>query len=451
MIFSRFVLFILLSLFIFNSCSSDNDTAPIENSVPADNSDSGDDSDPTDTSEIILTNATVQEITDISATLISSYSTSSELPVQSIGFCWSTNPSPTIDDNTIEVSIDDTNFSATISNLQPSTTYYVRTFATNSSGIYYSNDGSFETDPSTEGVFEGDLILSNQNDVDAFFDMGYEIVTGDLTIETTSTPIISDLTPLEKLTVVGGRLYISNNANLVDLSGLEQLIEVGSFVVFDNHDLTGISSLSQLNTIGDDLRIIGTAIESLNGLENVTNVPGAFVVKDTQITTLQGIENLTEVGELYIVANSQLQHIDALSSLNSIYNLIQIYDNPSLENLAGLNNLTVLDLTDPSGDGPGYIIISLNPSLTDLQGLENLTEFNGVLTIRDNYSLNSIKQLASLTRLKDFLYINNNTKLEDFCVLTPLFLSGNGPDVFSTVGNAYNPTKQDIIDGNCSF
>ena len=59
------------------------------------------------------------------------------------GFVYSTNPSPTNDDN-VEV-VYGTDISTTIYNLIPNTTYYVRVFITNSLGEFYGNEISFTT------------------------------------------------------------------------------------------------------------------------------------------------------------------------------------------------------------------------------------------------------------------------------------------------------------------
>jgi endonuclease I len=61
------------------------------------------------------------------------------------GFCWSTQASPDTSDVYQLVSNGISPMAYTISDLNPSTTYYVRAFAINSSGISYSDEGSFST------------------------------------------------------------------------------------------------------------------------------------------------------------------------------------------------------------------------------------------------------------------------------------------------------------------
>ncbi|MDP4276770.1 MAG: fibrobacter succinogenes major paralogous domain-containing protein [Bacteroidota bacterium] len=61
------------------------------------------------------------------------------------GVCWNTSPYPTIEnDTTIEV-VGTGPFTSLIKGLSPSTTYYVRAYATNSVGTTYGNEMSFTT------------------------------------------------------------------------------------------------------------------------------------------------------------------------------------------------------------------------------------------------------------------------------------------------------------------
>ncbi len=65
--------------------------------------------------------------------------------IDTVGFCWSENINPTIDNNFMYTTLSINDFNATITNLQPSTTYYLRAFAKNSAGVNYSNNFTFTT------------------------------------------------------------------------------------------------------------------------------------------------------------------------------------------------------------------------------------------------------------------------------------------------------------------
>lgn len=79
--------------------------------------------------------------------------------VSAYGVCWSTNPTPTINDNkTVDGSGDSTFFSQ-INNLTVNTTYYVRAYATNSYGTGYGDTVSFTTAYYIGEVFGGGKII----------------------------------------------------------------------------------------------------------------------------------------------------------------------------------------------------------------------------------------------------------------------------------------------------
>lgn len=100
-----------------------------------------------------LTTAEVTEITQTSALSGGNITDDGGAPVTARGVCWSTNQNPTIDDNKTEDGDGIGNFTSTISDLVPGTTYYVRAYATNSGGTGYGNAVSFIT---LEGVTDID-------------------------------------------------------------------------------------------------------------------------------------------------------------------------------------------------------------------------------------------------------------------------------------------------------
>ena len=61
------------------------------------------------------------------------------------GVCWSTSPSPTVANNTTSDGTGTGPFTSSLTGLSPSTTYYVRAYATNSVGTAYGDQVSFST------------------------------------------------------------------------------------------------------------------------------------------------------------------------------------------------------------------------------------------------------------------------------------------------------------------
>ena len=111
-----------------------------------------------------LTTEAVIDITETTATLngvISVVSINCEVATGEMqGFVYSTNPSPTNDDN-VEV-IYGTNISTNIESLEPNTTYYVRALLTNTIGEFYGNEVDFTTNEENVAIgqiYQGGIIV----------------------------------------------------------------------------------------------------------------------------------------------------------------------------------------------------------------------------------------------------------------------------------------------------
>ncbi|MDB2495345.1 DUF1566 domain-containing protein [Flavobacteriaceae bacterium] len=76
-----------------------------------------------------------------------------EFPIIEQGFVYATSIQPTLNNN--QVNVNGTDVTITINNLEPNTTYYVRTFLTNSLGEFYGNELSFQIQQ--EAVNIGDV------------------------------------------------------------------------------------------------------------------------------------------------------------------------------------------------------------------------------------------------------------------------------------------------------
>jgi len=105
------------------------------------------------TAYITVTAPTAPTITTSNATNISQFSAicggnvtnEGSFPVTARGVCWSTSQNPTTANNTTTDGTGGGVFSSSITGLSPSTTYYVRAYATNSVGTSYGNEISFTT------------------------------------------------------------------------------------------------------------------------------------------------------------------------------------------------------------------------------------------------------------------------------------------------------------------
>jgi len=218
---------------------------------------------------------------------------------------------------------------------------------------------------------------------------------------------IIDLSGLENLVSVTGNFTIEFNDNLTSLSGLENIEELGSLRINSNENLTTISQLSNLEAINESLSISGNpALVNLSGLENcsldgVSNGTGNVylsIVNNDALTSLEGIPNPFEIdGNLNISFNANLVNFDALSNLTRIKSTCNISHNLSLNSLESLNNLTYCE----------NLNIKNNPILQNLQGLNSLDSILYRLDVSDNSGLVDLSGLEELSYLKT-IWIRNN-------------------------------------------
>lgn len=101
------------------------------------------DNNTTDSKPVLTTNP-ISSITNTTATTGGTIVSSSDV-VTSKGVCWSTNHNPTIDNSKTSDGSGLSDYSSTLIGLTANTTYYVRAYATNSSGTGYGNEISFTT------------------------------------------------------------------------------------------------------------------------------------------------------------------------------------------------------------------------------------------------------------------------------------------------------------------
>jgi uncharacterized protein (TIGR02145 family) len=92
-----------------------------------------------------VTTTSVSNITLNSAQGGGNVTAGGDTPVNSRGVCWSTSPGPTLDDSFTTDGSGTGSFISSLTGLNPSTTYYVRAYATNTAGTAYGNEQQFTT------------------------------------------------------------------------------------------------------------------------------------------------------------------------------------------------------------------------------------------------------------------------------------------------------------------
>ena len=99
-----------------------------------------------------VTTASVSNVTCTTAICGGNVTDEGMTPVTARGVCWSTLTNPTINDSLTVDSSGLGNYTSLITGLQPNTHYYVRAYATNSTGTVYGTQRQFTTSPATPTV-----------------------------------------------------------------------------------------------------------------------------------------------------------------------------------------------------------------------------------------------------------------------------------------------------------
>ncbi|WP_108424444.1 IPT/TIG domain-containing protein [Flagellimonas amoyensis] len=150
---------------------------------------------------------------------------------------------------------------------------------------------------SIKKVFEGNVLLSTQEEVDNFGNEGYTDITGWLGIgpeDTIPTDEIENVEKLVHIRNVETGVNILHNSALKNLHGLENLSYSG-FLWFQVSDCASLTSLTELQIVFAD-------IQSL------------IISRNENLEDLEGLNNIgTKVGSLFIIENDNLNNIEALS------------------------------------------------------------------------------------------------------------------------------------------
>ena len=176
------------------------------------------------------------------------------------GFVYSTNNQPNINDNLVTSTEEQIN--VTLTNLNPNTTYYVRSFIASSNGEYYGNEISFTTLPPSSTINYG------INEFEVVFDeitREYTVYIPENYNHSIPTPILFAFHGFG-----GSNNFIMNSAGFNEIADEENFIVVypqGSLILnlFAHWNVGGFTQIS--NT--DDVAFVDYLISSLSEMYNI--------------------------------------------------------------------------------------------------------------------------------------------------------------------------------------
>ena len=201
----------------------------------------------------------------------------------------------------------------------------------------------------------------------------------------------------------------------------------GKIVLTSQSSLDNFSEIyGNCSEIEGDLEISGSDIADLQQLESIEVVRGDLIIWNNPILeTLVGLSNVTSVYGLAIWQNASLKNINGLKKISGeiLYD-VDISFNDNLSNLTGLTGVNTV---------AGSIYIERNSKLENLNGFNNLSSAGGFF-IWDNAELNSLYGLERLKELKFDLSIIGNPKLSDCASISLLLGWPDGPPSDDVVG-----------------
>ncbi|WP_162419319.1 leucine-rich repeat domain-containing protein [Cyclobacterium roseum] len=141
----------------------------------------------------------------------------------------------------------------------------------------------------------------------------------------------------------------------------------------------------------------------LTPLQSLQEIDELDIWMNPFLENLNGLENITSLGWLSINGNNSLTSLDGLRNLQEIKTTFYLTNNPQLTNLNGLANLKTVEK---------FFRIHKNPGLTNLKGLNNLRHCPSI-QITSNENLQSVSELSELTNLGT-VRISSNPRLTSF-------------------------------------
>ena len=371
----------------------------------------------TSAGSITFSTPTISNIQSQSATATVTIQDTGGGTITERGFCYSTSTNPTVANGKLTISSSSNTYSGTIPSLSPSTVYYVRAYAKNVSGTYYSPQEVFTTS-ATGSVTFGAMTITSLMSTSAYVTGnyggtgGYTITELGFCYATTSYPTISnykkvissssvsyntshsgsfsgELSPLTPSTKYYVRAYAKTTVGTFYSGQLAFTTTGQTNVAFDDEAFKSYC-LKNYDTNGDGQI-------SLSEVESVT----LLSVSRMSICSLKGIEFFTGLKTL-VCRGNQLQSLDL--SNNPHLTTLSCYENQlTALNVSNCKQLTTIECFD------NQLVtrdVSNNTQLKTLSCYNNLLK---TLDVKHNTQITSLScynnQLAALD-------VSNNAQLK---------------------------------------
>ena len=361
----------LLALLIFACVGSDDDNNPcvylplLETQVPT---------------EITETSATLNGLIDSDSNNCNTIPNSTEQ-----GFVYSTTIQPTIND--IVVNVNGSIINALIENLEPNTTYYIRTFITSALGSFYGNEVNFTT-----LVQQCDVVYLANNGITI---KAYECATvGDLGIVNGVEYTIVDREMLDQMIDNGGDLTKVCTTRVTDMSDLFVCHEIFNQTI-GSWDVSNVTTMNAMFYSECEASQFNQDISQWN-VSNVTDMYAQFNggVFNQPIGDWD-VSNVTDMSYMFIGAASFNQpiggwNVSNVTTMNAMFNGAASFNQP----IGGWNVSNVTSMSDMF-----YEAASFNQDLAnwDVSNVTNMSDmFNKALAFNGNISSWNVSEVTDM-------------------------------------------------------
>ncbi len=238
-----------------------------------------------------------------------------------------------------------------------------------------------------ENLHQGTIVIQNESDLQSLF--GFCGVDGNLVIFNST---LENMEGFSFISVVTGMLDIRFNPQLKDLSGLEQMIEIGSLSVTNNQQLESIAALQNVRILNEVNISSNNSLVDLDIFRNITHIDGRLLLSNVPVERLPDFPQLVYAGEIYLGPLNNLVSLEGLENLEEVgqLNLTQMPELSDLSGLAGLTGAYIVFLANlpsllPDARFPalvraGRIFLENIPQIVDLGIFNNLEEVIDVQT-----------------------------------------------------------------------
>jgi len=221
------------------------------------------------------------------------------------------------------------------------------------------------------GTAAGNVIITNDSQLHQM--VGCMHVKGHLTIMASSVTRVDELA---SLTTVDGSVLIQSNNTLADISGLANLVSIGSGhltgrtgLTIDENPMLTQASFPALIFLDGGLDIGGAGLTDVS-FPALASIDGGLSFVGTTLTTLSGLAGLITIGgNLMIQGNTALTDTGGLSGLASVPTDVLVSENPALTTLS-LPSLATVGAGQPSSTAVGpssrQLYVSTNPALASV-------------------------------------------------------------------------------------